>query len=90
MIALFIVLILRVYPKNVICSLVIICAINRLRGVIEMNEKLIEEIKSEIAFCDREMRSALTEIAKTEMRRSCLSDRKAMLQHLLELAEKEK
>ncbi len=53
-----------------------------------MNKNLIEEIKSEIAVCNREMEKAKINIAAAEARRICYDDRKTMLTGLLEIAER--
>lgn len=50
-----------------------------------MNTELIEYLKKEIKYCESEISSAIIEISKAETRRSCLSDRKLLLNHLLDL-----
>lgn len=54
-----------------------------------MNEKLIQEIKSEIALCDNEIKKADMAAAIANERHNLFADRKVMLQGILDLAESE-
>lgn len=50
-----------------------------------MNEKIIEYIKKEMAFCDSKLRQCNNEFIKITEQRNCYEDRKTMLRGLLEI-----
>ena len=54
-----------------------------------MNKKLIQEIKTEMALCDSEIKKADINAAIANERHNLFADRKVMLQALLDLAESE-